>query len=73
MNQDTVVWYIEYFIGSLTYLYLGLTVLNFLDGAIWNLVYILLLPIYMIVLLSIIGNIQSSTQDLENMTEEVEA
>jgi ABC-type multidrug transport system permease subunit len=73
MNQKTLVWYTEYFIGSITYLYIGLIVLNRLEGAIWNFLYILLLPVYMIALLSIIGNLESSTQDIEPMDEEVEA
>jgi len=71
MDQSTAVWYMEYVISSLTYLYLGVLLEPLLQSPLRLLGYFVVLPVYITVVLLVIGNLEDSEQEVDKQTTDV--
>lgn len=57
-----IIWYIEYLLAGVTYLFVGLLLLSNSQPTLSSILYILGLPLYNIIVLSVIGNLDESTE-----------
>ena len=71
MDQSTAVWYMEYVISSLTYLYLRVLLEPLLQSPLRLLGYFVVLPVYITVVLLVIGNLEDSEQEVDKQTTDV--